>query len=67
MNFFLIFTFKKRKSIAEIYTELSEYVGRLRENKDDDFKKNMDLVNILPTFLLRPISRIIGKELKHIF
>jgi pyruvate/2-oxoglutarate dehydrogenase complex dihydrolipoamide acyltransferase (E2) component len=48
------------KSVQELYDELNESVGKLRKNQDQEFKKNMDLVKMLPTFLLRPISRLLA-------
>jgi len=48
------------KSTIEICSELTERSGLLRNNKDAEFKKNMDLVKILPTFLLRPVSQFLG-------
>jgi len=49
-----------KKTVTEICNELSSEVDKVRGEKDDEFKKNMALVKILPTFLLSIVSGIIG-------
>jgi len=49
-----------KKSIEEICTELTTEAGKVRSGTDEEFKKNMDLVSKLPTFVLSLISEFIG-------
>jgi len=49
-----------KKSLVEICNELSAEVDKVRGNKDEEFKKNMALVKLLPTFVLSIMSSIIG-------
>jgi len=49
-----------KKTVTDISRELRERTGALRSNKDEEFKKNMDTVRMLPTFLLKPLSSIVG-------
>jgi len=49
-----------KKTVKEICNELTAEVGKVREDKDDEFKKNMKLVAIMPTFILSLISSFIG-------
>jgi len=49
-----------KKSLAEISKELRERSANLRSDKDEEFKKNMDIVKMLPTFLLKPMSHFVG-------
>jgi pyruvate dehydrogenase E2 component (dihydrolipoamide acetyltransferase) len=49
-----------KKSVQEICDELSSEVTKVREGKDEEFKKNMQLVAALPTFVLTIISKFVG-------
>ena len=49
-----------RKHIAEIAAELKEYAGRIRSGTDVDFKKSMDAVRMIPSFLLGPVLWFTG-------
>jgi len=48
------------KSIEDICTELTNEVGKVRGGKDEEFQKNMALVQMLPTFALSLIGKLIG-------
>eukprot|EP01119_Soliformovum_irregulare_P002432 TRINITY_DN12688_c0_g1_i1.p1 TRINITY_DN12688_c0_g1~~TRINITY_DN12688_c0_g1_i1.p1 ORF type:complete len:301 (-),score=87.72 TRINITY_DN12688_c0_g1_i1:60-962(-) len=49
-----------QKPVSVIAEELNAGVSSLRSGTDVDFKKNMDLVKILPTFVLSIVSEVIG-------
>jgi len=49
-----------KKSVEEICNELTSEVSKVRGGKDEEFKKNMALVQLLPTFMLSIVSAIIG-------
>src|SRR5690242_17459115 len=49
-----------RKSVEEICQELTSEVAKVRDGKDEEFKKNMQLVAALPTFVLTIISKFVG-------
>jgi len=49
-----------RKDLVEICNELTSEADKVRTGKDEEFKKNMALVQALPTFVLSLISGIIG-------
>jgi len=49
-----------KKGVAQISKELRESASKVRSGKDEDFKKNMDLVKIMPTWMLSIISNLIG-------
>jgi len=49
-----------KKSLSELAAELNKESAKIRSNEDVEFKKNMDLVKILPTFLLNGIGHLIG-------
>jgi pyruvate/2-oxoglutarate dehydrogenase complex dihydrolipoamide acyltransferase (E2) component len=44
-----------RKSVADIARELRELAQKLREGRDEQFKKSQGPVDALPTWLLRPV------------
>eukprot|EP01121_Diplochlamys_sp_Union-15-3_P007842 TRINITY_DN2029_c0_g1_i1.p1 TRINITY_DN2029_c0_g1~~TRINITY_DN2029_c0_g1_i1.p1 ORF type:complete len:250 (-),score=39.56 TRINITY_DN2029_c0_g1_i1:53-802(-) len=48
------------KSLAEIISELEAGANSLRKGNDIEFKKTMDTVKLVPTWLLRPITKITG-------
>lgn len=45
---------------ADIADDLKQRAVRLREGKDDDFKKSMGPIKLLPTWLIRPLIFLIG-------
>lgn len=49
-----------QKTVVEIADELGALAKRLREGKDDQFKKTQGPIAILPTWLLRPILWLTG-------
>jgi pyruvate dehydrogenase E2 component (dihydrolipoamide acetyltransferase) len=49
-----------RKSLKEIAEELARSASKIRQGKDANYKKMMDLARILPTFLLRPMTQFLG-------
>jgi len=48
------------KSVIDICNELTGEVDKVRGGKDEEFNKNMALVQLMPTFVLSMISNIIG-------
>jgi pyruvate dehydrogenase E2 component (dihydrolipoamide acetyltransferase) len=49
-----------KKSVADIARELREMAERLRQGKDDQFKKSQGPLHVLPTWLIRPIVWLTG-------
>lgn len=49
-----------KKSIEDICNELTAEVSKVRGGKDEEFQKNMALVQSLPTFALSLIGKLIG-------
>ena len=49
-----------KKSVADIARELREMAERLRQGKDDQFKKSQGPLHALPTWLIRPILWLTG-------
>lgn len=49
-----------QKSLSEIAAELRTGAQRLRNGTDEDFNKSMNLIRILPTWLIRPLVYMIG-------
>jgi pyruvate dehydrogenase E2 component (dihydrolipoamide acetyltransferase) len=49
-----------RKPLTEIAKELRERSERIREGKDDDFKKSQGPLSFLPTWLIRPLVFLTG-------
>jgi len=48
------------KSVIDICNELTGEVDKVRGGKDEEFNKNMALVQLMPTFVLSMISNVIG-------
>jgi pyruvate/2-oxoglutarate dehydrogenase complex dihydrolipoamide acyltransferase (E2) component len=48
------------KSVIEITKELGARAGNLRAGKDQEFEKSKGMLRSLPTWLLRPILRLVG-------
>src|SRR3989338_7667100 len=49
-----------KKSCVEIADDLKASADRLRGGRDEDFKKSLDAMKLLPTFLLRPLVAFTG-------
>jgi len=49
-----------QKTLAEIQTEIKVKAERLRAHKDPDFEASKPLLKLLPVFLLRPITQMVG-------
>lgn len=49
-----------KKSVSEIAAELRQLAVRLREGKDDDFKKAQEPLRIMPVWLIRKIVWLAG-------
>jgi len=46
--------------VEELCKELNSEVSKVRDGTDEEFKKNMQLVALLPTFVLTIISKFVG-------
>lgn len=49
-----------QKSCAAIAAELRERAGKLHGKQDADFEKSKGVIRALPTFLLRPLLKLVG-------
>lgn len=49
-----------RRSVADIAAVLRERADRLREGQDDDWERSKGIVRVLPTWVLKPLLRLIG-------
>lgn len=49
-----------QKTLVTIANELSDLAKKLREGKDEQFKKSQGPIDILPTWLLRPVLWLTG-------
>jgi len=49
-----------QKTLADIHNEIKAKAERLRAHKDADFEASKPLLKLLPVFLIRPITYLVG-------
>jgi pyruvate dehydrogenase E2 component (dihydrolipoamide acetyltransferase) len=49
-----------KRPVTEVAAELRKRAEKLRAGQDDEFEKSKGIINLLPTWLLRPILRFTG-------